>query len=227
MKKIKKLLILALVVLAVGSLSVTALAAGEYGSAAANQNAAYTLTDMLTYAVQDEELAYAEYAKIVETYGNTRPFANIIKAEQSHIAALEKLFAAYGVALPANSAADYVTVPSSLTDALNAGIQAEKNNIAMYEKFLSQNLPDDVKSVFTALKNASEHHLAAFERSLSGTSGNSAQNGYGNSGYGMNGTSGCKGTGSYTGAGSGHMNQGQAKGNGGTGICTGVCVLQG
>ena len=137
---------------------------------------------MLTYAVQDEYLASAEYAAINEALGNPRPFANIVKAEQTHIAALEKLFAANGIALPGNTAGDYVAVPASLTEALNAGVQAEKNNIAMYKQFLSQSLPDDVMTVFTALKNASEQHLASFEKSLAGTAGSQASAGNGSQG---------------------------------------------
>ena len=236
MKKIKKLLIAAGVILALGAVSVPALAAGTYGSSAVTAGGTYTLTEMLTYAIQDEYLASAEYAKITETFGSVRPFANIIKAEQSHIAALERLFTTYGIAIPANSAAGYVTVPASLTDALNAGVQAEKNNIAMYDKFLSQSLPDDVKAVFTALRNASESHLAAFERGLTGSAGGQARSGNGNRGSGgnsagpngtgicgANGTGVCTGTG--TGAGTGNMNHGQGKGQLGTGVCNGACLL--
>jgi len=173
---------------------------------------------MLTYAIQDEELAYAEYAKITDTFGSARPFANILKAEQSHIAALEGLFTANGIALPENTAAGYVTAASSLTDALNAGVQAEQDNIAMYETFLSQPLPDSVKTVFTALKSASEQHLAAFERSLSGGTGNPAGKGYG-AGGGMYGQGACNGTGT----GAGTMNRGQDR----SGACNGACFYQG
>lgn len=198
MFKFKKLLITGLAVIAAGALSTTALAAADFGSSAAAADTSYTLEDMLTYAIQDETLAYAEYSKILETYGIIRPFSNIIRAEQSHIDAIERLFEAYTIALPDTNAGAYVTVPASVAEALEAGIQAEKNNIAMYEKFLAQALPDDVKTVFTALMNASETHLAAFERALAGGSG-------GGNGYGGNGSSGRQnGTGSVNaGAGTG------------------------
>ena len=65
---------------------------------------------MLTYAIQDEYLAKAEYAKITEALGNVRPFANIINAEQTHIVALENLLKTYGIAVPVNDAAGYATV---------------------------------------------------------------------------------------------------------------------
>ena len=247
MNRIKKLLISVGAVLAIGAVSVTAMAAADlgsasdFGSSAVETGKDYTLTQMLTYAVQDEALAYAEYIKINEALGNPRPFANIVNAEKTHIAALEKLAAAHSITLPENTAGDYVTVPASLTDALNAGVQAEKNNIAMYTQFLSTSLPDDVKTVFTALKNASGQHLAAVERSLSGAPGSPAMNGNGNGnsnrmngtrGYAMNSanagtcTGTCDGTGTCTGSGGGTMNRGQMRGQNGTGTCTGSCVLQ-
>jgi hypothetical protein len=38
----------------------------------------------------------------------------------------------------------------------------------MYDKFLEdKKLPDDVREVFTHLRDGSKHHLAAFERQLS------------------------------------------------------------
>ena len=40
----------------------------------------------------------------------------------------------------------------------------EIENIAMYERFLQQELPKDVRQVFESLKNASENHLRAFRR---------------------------------------------------------------
>lgn len=178
MNKIKRFLAVSLTVVVMSSvLAISALAADSFGSAAAAGDNAYTLKDMLKYSLEDEYLAYAEYSKIIDTYGNVKPFSNIIKAEQRHITALETLFGDLGIAKPDNTAAAYVTTPSSITEALNAGILAEKNNIAMYEKFLDQNLPDDVKLVFTALKNASEHHLNAFERSLSGETAGQSRNG--------------------------------------------------
>jgi hypothetical protein len=209
LKKIKKLLIAGLAALALGAVTVTALAAGDYGSAAVEQGTAYSIPEMLTYALQDETLAYVGYAKINETLGNIRPFANIVKAEKTHIAALERLFAAYGVALPDNTAAGYVTAPADQTAALNAGIQAEKSNVAMYEKFLAQTLPDDVKAVFTALKTASGQHLAAFERRLTGGTGIPSGNG-----------SGAMNRGAGAGCG---MSRGQ---NRGSGSCSGLCLAQ-
>jgi hypothetical protein len=49
---------------------------------------------------------------------------------------------------------------------LKAGVQAEIDNIAMYDSFLQQTLPEDVKLVFVELRDASKNHLASFQRQL-------------------------------------------------------------
>jgi len=137
-----------------------------YGAAGALGDTSLSLADMLTYAMQDESIARAEYAAILATYGSVRPFTNIIRAEESHILALQPLFEAYGIAIPADESASLVTAVPSLTEAYQTGVSAEVNNIAMYETFLDQNLPDNVRVVFESLMRASENHLRAFQNRL-------------------------------------------------------------
>ncbi len=139
----------------------------SYGASAAAQDSSFTLQDMLTYAIQDEYAAQAEYAAIMGTYGTQRPFSNIIRAEATHINELLPLFATYDIAVPANTAAGLVTVPASIADSLATGVTAEQKNIAMYESFLKEDLPADVEAVFDNLLAASEKHLHAFERTSS------------------------------------------------------------
>lgn len=136
-----------------------------YGSAAVSATQPYTLEQMLTYALEDEYMAQAEYAGILATLGGDAPFGNIIKAEDQHIALLQPLFDAYQVSVPENDASQRVAIPATLAEAYTLGVQAENANIAMYEAFLAQeNVPEDVRTVFTALRNASQSHLAAFTR---------------------------------------------------------------
>ena len=137
-----------------------------YGSAGALDDTSLTLADMLTYAIQDEYLAYAEYDRILSDFGSVRPFTNIVRAESTHIEALLPLFAAYGITAPADEGADRAVSVTALTDAFQAGVTAEVNNIAMYETFLDQNLPDNVRTVFESLMRASENHLRAFQNQL-------------------------------------------------------------
>jgi len=142
-----------------------------YGSSAAAADSSYTLPEMITYAIQDEYVAQAEYNAIIGAFGTQRPFSNIVRAEATHIDELLPLFATYQITVPDNEAASQIVVPASIVDSYAAGVVAEQKNIAMYESFLKQNLPADVKAVFTSLLAASQKHLQAFERAASGTSG--------------------------------------------------------
>ena len=137
-----------------------------YGSAGALDDTNLTLADMLTYAIQDEYLARGEYDQILSDFGSIRPFTNIIRAEETHIDALLPLFDAYGISAPADESASHIVSVAALTNAYQAGVTAEVNNIAMYETFLDQNLPDNVRTVFESLMRASENHLRAFQNRL-------------------------------------------------------------
>lgn len=137
-----------------------------YGSTGALSDSDLTLADMLTYALQDEYLAHAEYAYIIDAYGSIRPFTNIIRAEETHIETLLPLFETYGIAVPTNDADTRVAAVASLTDAYEAGVDAEIMNIDMYEAFLKEDIPSDVRIVFEDLMRASQSHLNAFENKL-------------------------------------------------------------
>jgi hypothetical protein len=129
--------------------------------------ASYSLEEMITMAINDEYLAHKEYEIILDAYGNINPFANIINAEVTHIEELLPLFEAYDIAVPVDNAANLVALPSTLQEAYETGVQAEVNNIGMYERFLQEDLPQDVRDVFEDLMAASENHLQAFSRNAS------------------------------------------------------------
>jgi rubrerythrin len=139
---------------------------GNFGAAGALNAATLTLPQMLTYAMQDEYLAQTRYNIILQKFGEIRTFSRIKQAELRHIAALQPLFQTYGVPLPPDTSGMYASVPETIKDAYAAGVQGEIDNIAIYDKFLTYNLPSDVQFVFTSLRNASLNHLAAFERGL-------------------------------------------------------------
>lgn len=163
MKNVKwtKLMALSLALL----MPLIALGETPFGAAALSEGKTYTVEEMLTYAIQDEYLARAEYKVIMDAYGEQRPFINIMKAEGVHVQRLLPLFTAHGVTVPEDTALEHTVKPDSLAAAYEAGVTAEVNNIAMYEAFLKQSdLPDDVRAVFEALTRASGNHLRAFEQ---------------------------------------------------------------
>lgn len=138
----------------------------NYGAKGALSASTLTLPQMLTYALQDEYLAQARYDNILGNFGYIRTFAQIKEAELRHINALLPLFKRYQVPLPDDESHSFVTTPESIKAAYAAGVQGEIDNISMYERFLSLNIPNDVRIVFSQLRNASLNHLAAFERGL-------------------------------------------------------------
>lgn len=140
-----------------------------YGNAAAKADATLSVESMLVYAIQDEYLAHAEYAAIMAKFGQMTPYTNIKKAEEQHIAWLKDIFASFKLAVPIDVAAPYIHAPATLKEAAKAGVQAEIDNIAMYERFLAQPVLRDpnyaaVADLFARLKNASQNHLAAFQK---------------------------------------------------------------
>ena len=142
-----------------------AAASPDYGAAgsAAVADSELTLGAMLTFALQDEYLARGEYQKIMAKFGERRPFSNIVKAEEQHIAWLVPLFEKYGVTLPPDRGQELAQVPETFSAALLAGVDAEIANIDMYQRFLSRELPSDVRAVFEHLLTGSRNHLAAFQ----------------------------------------------------------------
>ena len=138
-----------------------------YGAVGSFDNTEASLEQMLIYAIEDERLARSEYEYIINELEAGSPFTNIIKAEETHIALLIPLFEAYGYTLPEDTSKEHLIPAESITAALETGVQAEIDNIAMYELFLELDLPDDVRDVFIELRDGSINHLAAFQRKLS------------------------------------------------------------
>ena len=134
------------------------------GSAYAEQLDAKTQQALID-AIQDEYKARALYQKVIDKFGAVRPFSNIIKAEEQHIAELKPLFEQYGVDIPQDEW--YAKVPEFATvlGACEAGVKAEIENARMYDEFFNFVKEQDIIDVFTRLRNTSqEKHLPAFQR---------------------------------------------------------------
>lgn len=137
-----------------------------YGATGALSDDDLTITDMLTYAVQDEYLAHGEYEAIIGKFGSQRPYTNIALAEETHLSYLKEIYASYDMEFPADESASHIVIPDTLLEAAQTGVQAEIDNIDMYEKFLTYDLPDSVKDVFTILMEGSQNHLKAFQKQV-------------------------------------------------------------
>ena len=138
----------------------------NYGAKGALNATSLTLPQMLTFAMQDEYLAQTKYNLVLQKFGEVRTFSRIKQAELRHLAALQPFFQSLSIPFPPDISRMYATVPETIKDAYAAGVEGEIDNIAMYEKFLTYDLPAEVRFVFTNLRNASQNHLAAFKRGL-------------------------------------------------------------
>ena len=116
-------------------------------------------------ALDDEYKAWSVYDQVIDDFGNVRPFTNIQRAEEKHIAALVNLFEAYDLEVPENEWAGNVPSYDTLNDAYAAGVQAEIDNAALYDQLFDMTENPDIVRVFTSLQQASlTKHLPAFER---------------------------------------------------------------
>ncbi len=121
--------------------------------------------EALNRGIQDEFHAEAVYMKVIEDFGEVQPFYNIVYAEERHSEAIAKVFTNHGLPVPA-SEWNIGNVPSfaSLSEACAGAVEAEIENIALYDELLTWDLPQDVRNVFTNIRAASlEQHLPAFE----------------------------------------------------------------
>ena len=137
-----------------------------YGAVGALADQNLSIADMLMYAVQDEFLARGEYLAIIEKFGSKTPYANIVRSEETHLDFLRKVYQSYGIQFPSDTSGEHIIIPETLLQAAKTGVQAEIDNIAMYEKFLTYDLPQNVSDVFTALKKGSDSHLLAFQKQV-------------------------------------------------------------
>ncbi|VXD13662.1 exported hypothetical protein [Planktothrix serta PCC 8927] len=116
-------------------------------------------------AINDEYRARAFYNAVMEKFGSVRPFSNIVQSENNHVNLWVNIFAKYGMAVPTDSFAGNVEVPDTLKAACQMGVEAEIDNVEMYDRFLGFVTQPDLKAAFAQLRQVSqERHLPAFER---------------------------------------------------------------
>lgn len=129
-----------------------------------------SLHQALCDALDDEYKARATYRAVIDAFGAVLPFANIIQSEERHIEALLTLFASHGLPAMQDPYRAGLPAPRSLEEACRLGVEAEIENVALYERLLVAAKGDEnVSTVFRSLQRASkERHLPAFRRRLEG-----------------------------------------------------------
>lgn len=124
------------------------------------------LAELLQVTLEDEYRAEAIYQGVMKDFGAVLPFRNIAKAERQHALNILRLYASRGLTPPANPwNPDNVPHFTSVRAACQAGVQAELENIALYDHYLAKALPVDVALALTRNRRASlQAHLPAFKR---------------------------------------------------------------
>lgn len=121
--------------------------------------------EALNLTINDEYRAKAIYRKVLDKFGEVKPFLNIINSEQSHIDELKTIYEKYNLTIPEDEWYDKVPEFDSVQEACQAGVQAEIDNAALYDRLFAQVDNQDITAVFTSLRDASEYnHLPAFRR---------------------------------------------------------------
>ena len=116
------------------------------------------LKSMLDILYQDEYNTKSTYEEIIDEFGPNILYNNLIQAEAQHMNALERIYARYDIQFPDVNART-PNLPDNLLDTYTLGKEAEEANIALYDKYLDEDLPEDIRFTFERLMNASYHHL--------------------------------------------------------------------
>lgn len=136
----------------------------------------------ILYMREEEKLARDVYETMFEKY-NSNPFGNIRYSEQRHMDRMEVLINTYKLSDPVKLTKDergkFVNAGLqklyndlvkkgnvSFVEALKVGAAVEEIDIADLKKELAKTDKEDIRNVYTALMQASEHHLNAFAGKL-------------------------------------------------------------
>jgi rubrerythrin len=123
--------------------------------------------EALAEALDDEFKARATYRKVIERFGPTAPFANIVEAEERHVAALLAQFRRLGATPPGDRWDGRVDAPLSIANACADAVRAEIDNDALYARLLDRVTDPQARLVMERLQEASRgRHLPAFMRCL-------------------------------------------------------------
>ena len=139
-----------------------------------------TQKEGLVFMIEEEKVARDVYTHLYNTHG-VRIFANIARAEQKHMDALQVLLDRYELEAPLTLGEvgvfendelqelhDELIVKGDLSvaEALAVGVAIEEVDIADLEDMLNAGVPEDFTMIYENLLKGSYNHLNAFNRQL-------------------------------------------------------------
>jgi hypothetical protein len=148
-----------------------------------------TLAEVLNEAIAYEYKARDTYRAIIDRFGPVKPFINIVEAEQTHIDALLTLFARYDIPVPSAPDPARILPPDTPLDGCREGIEAELQNVAMYDRLLGRDGEGRCADGAGEAQGAAsrDHHLPAFRRCVERSGAMPAGRGGGGRGRGFGG----------------------------------------
>lgn len=177
----------------------------------------------LQHTREEERMARDLYAALASAHDNDRPMSMITRAEDQHFNAVGTLLNRYGLTDPsAGRQAGSYAYPDlqklyddwyakgkvSPNAAHEVGVELEKWDVAGLQKDVAATTQNDVKTLYTHLLEASQHHLTAYEAAASGQT---PAPGTGNGPGAGNGPGTGRGMGQHMGQ---HLGNGPHHGNG-------------
>jgi hypothetical protein len=138
-------------------------AAANWGNGLALGPLSQAEADALVEAIEEEYGAQALYEHVLSIFGSVAPFRNIVLAEGQHLNALTSMADKYGITVP-NFQSDSMPQFTTLAEACQAGVAAEKADARLYDDLIAITTHADLLRVYQNLQSASlNQHLPAFE----------------------------------------------------------------
>lgn len=131
------------------------------------------LNQVLRIAIYDEYLSYETYRKIIDIFGDQKPFSHIMEEEVKHYTALIVLLEKYNVPVPIDNWYEKVKIPSTLLECCEVAVAAEIHNIDMYDNLLlyTAQYPDVTDVLYKLQASSYNNHLPTFRKCVQTYSG--------------------------------------------------------
>jgi len=126
------------------------------------------LDQILRIAIYDEYHAYETYSKVLEKFGDIKPFSNVLQAEIRHYQELSLMLKKYQIPMPINDWVGKIDPPASLLEASEIAVAAEIDNIKMYDNLIShaKAYPDVLDLLYRMQASSYNNHLPSFRQEV-------------------------------------------------------------
>lgn len=126
-----------------------------------------TLEKILVQVMEEESMTKGVYTAMVEKFGDQKPYSNLVRASERQVSKLEDILEQYDISWE-NKDNSSVLVPATLEEGYQTSLEAAKSRVALYDKFLKEDITEDIESSLTRLKAVAQRQVEAFERTING-----------------------------------------------------------